>query len=127
MAASLHSSQPASVLDTFVPTSTPNSDIPIDFEGEIGGNVFFPFDINLAINPDLEITLSNLEDEVFSLERSIMDFQQAGPSHQNVGERCGPPRQHNQYGSGDMSSQLVDDFGQPICRMVTRSKSRSQL
>ncbi len=57
-----------------------------DFEGEIGGNVFFPFDINLAINPDLEIKLCNLENEVFLLERSIMDFQQAGPSRQNVGE-----------------------------------------
>ena len=28
-------------------------------------------------------------------------------------------------GSGDMSSQLIDDFGQPICRMMTRSMSRS--
>ena len=89
-----------------MPTSTPNSDIPIDFKGELGGIVFFPFDINLAINPDLEITLSNLEDEVFSLERSIMDFQQAGLS------------QHNQYGSGVMSSQLVDDFGHQVTVII---------
>ena len=26
----------------------------------------------------------------------------------------GPPRPHNQYGSGDMSDLLVDDFGCPI-------------
>ncbi len=62
---------------------------------------------------------------MFSLERSIMDFQQAGPSCQQVEELHGPPRQHNMYGSGDISSQLVDDFGQPICRMMTRSMSRS--
>ena len=32
-----------------------------------------------------------------------------------------PPRQHNRYGSGDLSGQLVDDFSLPICRVVTRS------
>ncbi len=42
-------------------------------------------------------------------------------SCQQVEEFYGLPRQHNLYGSGDMSSQLVDDFGQPICRMMTRS------
>ena len=110
-----------------IPTSTP---VPIslldpDAVIEEGRNVFFSFDIGLAINTDSEITLSQLEDEVFSLERSILDIQQAGPSCHQVGELYGPPRQHNLYGSGDMSSQLVDDFGQPICRMVTRSMSRS--
>ena len=76
-----------------------------------------------TVNTETEITLSQLKDEV--LERSIMDFQQAGPSCQQVEELYGPPRQHNMYGSGDMSSQLVDDFGQPICRMRKRSMSRS--
>ena len=110
-----------------IPTSTPVPISPLDPDAVIeeGRNVFFSFDIGLAINTDSEITLSQLEDEVFSLERSILDIQQAGPSCHQVGELYGPPRQHNLYGSGDMSSQLVDDFGQPICRMVTRSMSRS--
>ena len=34
-----------------------------------------------------------------------------------------PPCQHNRYGSGDLSGQLVDDFGLPIYRVVTRSMS----
>ena len=107
-----------------IPTSTPVPISPLDPDAVIEEerNVFFSFDIGLAINTDSEITLSQLEDEVFSLERSILDIQQAGPSCHQV---YGPPRQHNLYGSGDMSSQLVDDFGQPICRMVTRSMSRS--
>ena len=61
-----------------VPTSTPiNNNTHVD---EVGRNVFFSFDIGLAVNTETEITLSQLEDEVFSLERLIMDFQQAGPS-----------------------------------------------
>ncbi len=101
-------------------TSTPiNSVTQLD---ELGRNVFFSFDIGLAANT--EITLSQIEDDVFSLERFIMDFQLAGPSCQQVEELCGPPRQ-DLYGSGNMSSQLIDDFGQPICRMMTRSMSRS--
>ena len=89
-----------------VPTSTPiNSVTEVD---EVGRNVFFSFDKGLAVNTETEINLSQLEDEVFSFERSIMDFQQAGPSCQQVEELYGPPRQHNFYVSGDMSSQLID-------------------
>ncbi len=62
---------------------------------EVGRNVFFSFDLGLAVNTETEITLSQLEDEVFSLERSIIDFQQAGLSCQQV----------NFYGSEDMSFQ----------------------
>ncbi len=64
---------------------------------EVGRNVFFYLDIGLAVNTQTEVTLSQLEDEVFSLEWSIMDFQQAGPSCQQVEELYGPPRQHNMY------------------------------
>ena len=64
-------------ITTNVSTSIPiNSDAHVD---EGGKNVFFSFDIGLAVNTETEITLSQLEEEVFSLERSIMDFQQAGP------------------------------------------------
>ena len=34
-----------------------------------------------------------------------------------------PPRQHNRYESGDLSRQLVNYFGLPIYKVVTRSMS----
>ena len=67
------------------------------------------FDLNE--NPDVEITYSQIQDDVFFLERSIMEML-PGPSTGIQG--TGPPRPHNQYGSGDMSDLLVDDFGCPI-------------
>ncbi len=51
---------------------------------------YFSFTSNQTEN-----TLSQLEYEVFSLERSIMDLQQACPSCQQVQELYGPPQQHN--------------------------------
>ena len=59
-----------------IPMFTPVPISPLDPDTVIeeGRNVFFSFDIGLAINTDSEITLSQLADEVFSLERSILDI-----------------------------------------------------
>ena len=75
-----------------------------------------------AINGETKITLSQINQDVFLLEESLA---QAGPSVERQLELYGVPRQHNRYGSGDLSDQLVDDFGLPIYRVVTRSMSRS--
>ena len=92
-----------------------------EFEGVDGRNVIFSFDIDDAINTD--ITLSQIDEDVFNLEQSII-HQQPGPSGQ-IQPGFYPPRQHNRYGSGDMSDVLIDDFGVPIGRIMTRSMSRS--
>ena len=107
--------QPTSNHPIANPTSTP-----LDYGDE--GNVFFSFDIEDAINGETEITLSQINQDVFLLEESLA---QAGPSVERQLELYGVPRQHNRYGSGDLSDQLVDDFGLPIYRVVTRSMSRS--
>jgi len=92
-----------------------------EFEGVDGRNVIFSFDIDDAINTD--ITLSQIDEDVFNLEQSII-HQQPGPSGQ-IQPGFYQPRQHNRYGSGDMSDVLIDDFGVPIGRIMTRSMSRS--
>ena len=91
------------------PTSTPLDD-------------FFSFDIEDAINGETEITLSQINQDVFLLEESLAE---EGLSVERQLELYGLPRQHNRYGSGNLSDQLVDDFGLPIYRVVTRSMSRS--
>ena len=88
---------------------------------ELNGNVIFPFDIEDTINAD--ITLSLIDDDVFNLEQSILNHM-PGPSALRQ-SFCRPPRPHNRYGSGDLSDQLIDDFGIPINRVTIRSMSRS--
>ena len=107
--------QPTANPPTANPTSTPLDD------GE-EGNIFFSFDIEDTINGETEITLSQINQDVFLLEESLAE---AGHSVERQLELYGLPRQHNRYGSGDLSDQLVDDFGLPIYRVVTRSMSRS--
>ena len=51
----------------------PEDDAPTEFDG----NVIFPFDIEDAINAD--ITLSQIDDDVFNLEQSILNHI-PGPS-----------------------------------------------
>ena len=93
----------------------------------------FPFDLQNAILPneilldanitlseveaDTEVTMTQIENDVF-----YMDPAPGTSSGTATGYNL-PPRQHNRYGSGDLSGQLVDDFGLPICRVVTRSMS----
>ncbi len=95
----------------------PVEDVPTEFDG----NVIFPFDIEDAINAD--ITLSQIDDDVFNLEQSILNHI-PGPSTARQ-SLCAPPRPHNRYGSGDLGDQLIDDFGIPINRVITRSMSQS--
>ena len=92
------------------------------------------FNLEDAILPGVEITMAEIEAEVFEPENNfepqpqhhtVFDPQpQPGPSSglPSDGVR---PRQHNMYGSGDLSDMLVDDFGRPIERIVTRSYSQS--
>ncbi len=83
-------STPADLVGEGGRTSTPiNSDAHVD---EVWRNVFFPFYIGLDANMETEINLSQLKDEMFSLERSIMVFQQAGPSCQLVKKLNDLPR-----------------------------------
>ncbi len=72
-----------------------------------GGKYFFSFDIEDVINGETEITLSQISQDVFLLERQLELYE--------------IPRQHNRYGSGDLSDQLVDDLVLPIYRVITRS------
>ena len=103
-----------------LPPPAENTQTVEDAPTEFDGNVIFPFDIEDAINTD--ITLSQI-DNVFNLEQSILNHV-PGPSAARQ-SFCGPPRPHNRYGSGDLSDQLIDDFGIPINRLTTRSMSRS--
>ena len=80
--------------------------------------MFFSFDIVDAINGETEITLSQTNQDIF-LPESEESLAQAGPSVERQLELYGLPSQHNRYGSGDLSDQLVDDFGLPIYRVVT--------
>ncbi len=90
---------------------------------EFDGNLIFPFDIEDAINADITFSQIDDDDDVFNLEQSILNHI-PGPiaARQSF---CGPPKPHNRYGSGDLSDQLVYDFGIPINRVFTRSMSRS--
>ena len=82
---------------------------------------FLSFDIEDAINGEPEITLSQINQDVL-LKDSLA---QLGPIVERQLELYGVPRQHKRYGSGDLSDQLVDDFGLQIYRVVTRSMSCS--
>ena len=95
----------------------PVDDAPTEFDG----NVIFPFDIEDAINAD--ITLSQIDDDVFNLEQSILNHI-PGPSAARQ-SFCGPPRPHNRNGSGDLSDQLLDEFDIPMNRVITRLMSWS--
>ena len=75
------------------------------------------FDLNE--NPDVEITYSQIQDDFF-FSKEVLWIPSTGI------QETGPPRPHNQNGSGDMSDLLVDDFGRPIYRIVTRSRSSQQ-
>ena len=86
--------------------------------------MFFSFDIVDAINGETEITLSQTNQDIF-LPESEESLAQAGPSVERQLELYGLPRQHNRYGSGNLSDELLDDFGLLIYRVVTRSMSRS--
>ncbi len=108
---------------TLPATAPPAENTPTveDAPTEFNGNVIFPFDIEDAINAD--ITLSLIDDDVFNLEQSILNHM-PGPSALRQ-SFCGPPRPHNRYGSGDLSDQLIEDFGIPINSVTTRSMSWS--
>ena len=66
---------------------------------------FFSFDIEDAINGETEITLAQINQDVFLLEESLAQAE------------LSVERQLELY-------QLVDDFRIPIYRVVTRSMSR---